>query len=223
MKRLIIQTSIWLAATGLLLFWPAGTIAYPGGWIFIIEMALSSAVIGLWLLKHDPQLLQKRLGAIAGAEGQQVWDSVLLVVVFAAFNAWIAFMAWDGGRHRFAAVPPLFQGLGAALMALCMIICWATFRENSFAAPVVKVQAGQTTISTGPYAIVRHPMYAGALLYFAGVPLLLGSWTGLAIAPLLALMMAWRATQEEKLLRAELAGYADYLGRVRYRFIPLIW
>jgi protein-S-isoprenylcysteine O-methyltransferase Ste14 len=96
-------------------------------------------------------------------------------------------------------------------------------RENTFAAPVVKIQEGQRVIETGPYAIVRHPMYASALFLFIGVPLLLGSWLGLAFSALLILAIAWRAVQEERVLRAELRGYEDYTTRVRYRFIPFVW
>ena len=95
--------------------------------------------------------------------------------------------------------------------------------RDAFAAPVVKIQEGQRTIDTGPYAIVRHPMYASALLLFLGLPLLLGSWLGLAFSPLFILGIAWRAVREERALRAELAGYEAYAERVRYRFIPLVW
>jgi protein-S-isoprenylcysteine O-methyltransferase Ste14 len=96
---------------------------------------------------------------------------------------------------------------------------------NSYAAPVVKVQRerGHKVASTGPYAYVRHPMYASVILFAAGVPLLLGSWLGLLVAPVLVLALAVRAVFEERMLKAELAGYADYAERVRYRFVPRLW
>jgi len=100
---------------------------------------------------------------------------------------------------------------------------WRTFRENSFAAPVVKLQEGQKTIDTGPYAIVRHPMYASALALFIGAPLLLGSYLGLVGSVVLILAIAWRAVNEERVLRASLKGYDDYMKRVRYRFAPGVW
>lgn len=96
-------------------------------------------------------------------------------------------------------------------------------RMASFAAPVVKIQEGQRVIDTGPYAIVRHPMYASGLPFFIGLPLLLGSWAGPALSPLLVLAIAWRAVQEERTLRTELAGYADCAARVRFRFVPHVW
>jgi protein-S-isoprenylcysteine O-methyltransferase Ste14 len=88
---------------------------------------------------------------------------------------------------------------------------------------VVKIQQGQRAIDTGPYAIVRHPMYTSALFLFIGVPLLLGSWLGLAVSALFILAIAWRAVHEERVLHAELSGYESYAARVRYRFIPFVW
>jgi protein-S-isoprenylcysteine O-methyltransferase Ste14 len=145
---------------------------------------------------------------------------VLLIV---AFCAWMALMGWDAGRTGFAAMPGWLQVVGGLAMALYMVGCWLTFRENAFAAPVVKIQEGQRVIDTGPYAIVRHPMYASALLFMIGLPLLLGSWLGLVLSAIFILAIAWRAVNEEEMLRAELPGYGAYASRVRYRFVPLVW
>jgi protein-S-isoprenylcysteine O-methyltransferase Ste14 len=103
-------------------------------------------------------------------------------------------------------------------------IMWV-FRENSFAAPVVKVQSARAhrVVSTGPYALVRHPMYSGIMLFFVGVPLLLGSWWGVAIALLFIVLFAIRARIEERALIDGLPGYADYAARVRYRLVPGVW
>jgi protein-S-isoprenylcysteine O-methyltransferase Ste14 len=118
-----------------------------------------------------------------------------------------------------------WQALGLALLlASTGFILWV-MRENSFAAPVVKVQAerGHRVIDTGPYAWVRHPMYSGTLLFFVGTPLMLGSWWGVAMAPLFFVLFAIRAGIEERTLLAGLSGYADYVARVRYRLVPGIW
>ena len=103
-------------------------------------------------------------------------------------------------------------------------ILWV-MRENSFAAPVIRLQTerGHRVISTGPYAIVRHPMYSGTVLFFVGAPLLLGSWWGVAMSPLLAVLFAGRIVIEERALTAGLPGYADYTARVRYRLVPGLW
>lgn len=122
-------------------------------------------------------------------------------------------------------MPVWAQATGAILIALCMYLAYLTFRENSYAAPVIKIQRerGHHVVSTGPYAHVRHPMYAGAVLFFIGTPLLLGSWWGLAAAPLIAAVMAVRAVLEERVLADELPGYREYATRVRYRLIPGVW
>ena len=113
----------------------------------------------------------------------------------------------------------------SALIGLGSYLVWLTLRANSYAAPVVKIQKerGHRVVTTGPYAYVRHPMYAGALGFLLGVPLLLGSWWGLAAALALVLVMGFRAVLEERALHAELEGYADYAARVRYRLVPYLW
>jgi len=115
--------------------------------------------------------------------------------------------------------------VGALLIPIGFFIAWLTFRENSFAAPVIKIQEerGQRVIGTGPYRIVRHPMYAGAMVYMIGMPLLLGSWLGLLVLPLIFGALAVRIFIEEDALRKGLAGYAEYAARVRYRLVPGIW
>jgi protein-S-isoprenylcysteine O-methyltransferase Ste14 len=139
------------------------------------------------------------------------------------FLGWLVFMAWDAARTGFTAVPPWLQALGALAILGDFAGTWWTFRENAFAAPVVKIQTNQTVIDTGPYAFVRHPMYTSALFLLAGLPLLLGSWWGLGISAALILAIAWRAVHEERTLLAELPGYEAYTARVRFRFVPLIW
>jgi protein-S-isoprenylcysteine O-methyltransferase Ste14 len=128
-------------------------------------------------------------------------------------------------RFGWSHVPPWLQAVGAIGVALCMLLAFLTFRENSYAVPVVRVQRerGQHVVSTGPYGYVRHPMYTGAVCLFVGAPLLLGSWFGLALASLLVALLAARAVLEERTLADELEGYRDYAARVRYRFVPLVW
>jgi len=122
-------------------------------------------------------------------------------------------------------MPDWLRALGAATMMVSWWICYRVFGANTFLAPVVKIQAerDQTVISTGPYAIVRHPFYAGAILLLVGSALLLGSWAGVAGAGLIALGIAIRIPGEEHELRLHLAGYNDYAAHVRYRLVPHIW
>jgi protein-S-isoprenylcysteine O-methyltransferase Ste14 len=138
---------------------------------------------------------------------------------------WLVLMGLDAGRFHWSRVPLFVQVAGVGLIGLGSYLVGLTFKANSFAAPVVKIQKerGHQVVTTGPYAYVRHPMYAGALFFIVGAPLLLGSWWGLAGAALLVLAMAIRAVLEERALKAELKGYAEYAERVRYRLVPYLW
>ncbi len=222
MAKYLPQLAAWTVLMAVLVFYPAGTLAYPGGWGFVVLFAAGGVATVLWLSKHSPSLLRERMASPI-QRAQKPWDRVFLMLFMLAFFAWMAFMAWDAARLGFAAVPPLVQVAGGLLIVIEMLGVWWTFRENAFAAPVVKIQEGQRVIDSGPYAIVRHPMYASALLLFIGIPLLLGSWLGLALSAILILGIAWRAVREERMLRAELRGYEDYAARVRYRIIPFVW
>jgi protein-S-isoprenylcysteine O-methyltransferase Ste14 len=222
MARYLLQLLAWTVFMAVLILWPAGTLAYPGGWAFIALFTVGSVATGAWLMKHSPSLLRERMASPLQHQ-QKPWDRIWLSLFMLGFCAWVIFMAWDAARTGFTAVPAWLQVLGGFAVVLEMVGVWWTFRENAFAAPVVKIQEGQRVIDTGPYAIVRHPMYASALLLLIGLPLLLGSWIGLALSVVFIIGIAWRAVHEEHALRAELQGYADYAARVRYRFIPGVW
>lgn len=222
--RMVRQSVLWHAFLAVLLFVPAGTLAWPEGWIFLVLMAVCGTAVSVWLARHDPALLAERM-APPIQRGQKTWDKVLLTGVIVLSIVWLAFMPLDAVRFHWSHVPVWLQVIGAACVVVCFWIWLLTFRANSFAAPVVKIQKerAQRVVSTGPYGLVRHPMYGGAILYFLGIPLLLGSWYGLAFAPVFIATFAVRAVMEEQVLRAELDGYGDYAAHVRYRLIPLVW
>lgn len=221
--KVIVQTLVWYGVMGLLLFVPAGTLHWPGAWVFLAGMLGLSAVTGLLLARHDPELLAERLGSPV-QKGQPTADKFLLIAILLALAGWLVFMGFDA-RFGWSDVPVWVQALGALSVGLALWIGYRALRENSFAAPVVKIQKerGQFVVDTGPYSYVRHPLYAGALFFFIGVPLLLGSWWGLAPTPAFVLLLAARILLEEKTLRAGLPGYDAYAARVRYRLVPRIW
>ncbi len=157
--------------------------------------------------------------------GQPLWDKVFLLAFAFVWCGWLVLMALDAQVWHTSAMPPLFNVIGCLLVIAGYAATGIVFRVNSFAAPVVRIQSEreQRVIDTGPYALVRHPMYAAGLIYIVGMPLLLGSWYGLLIVPVMIVGIASRAVFEERLLQRDLPGYADYMSRVRYRLIPGMW
>lgn len=220
--RYFIQLAVWTVFMAVLILWPAGTFAYPGGLALIALFALGGVAMVLWLARHSPSLLRERMASPL-QRAQKPWDRVWLSLFVLGFCGWTIFMSWDAKLTGFAAMPAWLQAIGALAIVANGLGTWWTFRENAFAAPVIKIQEGQKVIDTGPYALVRHPMYGSTIFLFVGMPLLLGSWWGLALAAVLILAVAWRAVHEERTLRNELSGYADYAERVRYRFLPFVW
>jgi protein-S-isoprenylcysteine O-methyltransferase Ste14 len=206
---------------GLLLFVAAGTVHFVAGWQFLVVFLTCSLAITLYLLKHDPALLARRVKAGPVAE-QRPRQRLIQGIASAAFLALLAVPGLDrrfGWTHLGA---PLVV-VGDAGVVAGFLIVFLAFRENSFASAVIEVGAAQKVIDTGPYARVRHPMYAGALLLVAGIPAALGSLWGLAALVPLAAVIVWRLLDEEVFLTAELPGYIAYCRKVRYRLIPFVW
>jgi len=207
----------------LALFLAAGTIAWPAGWICLI-LIFGWLLVGIGLLlKYNPGLLEERLSL--SQPNQKAWDKVFLLLYELFLFAWVVLMPLDAVRFHWSQMPLLLQVVGAVALVASFLLISLAFRENSFLSPTVRIQEerGQTVISTGPYHYVRHPMYAGAIPFLIGTPLLLGSWWGLLLTPVLIAVLAIRAVLEERTLKAELEGYTDYAKRVRYRFVPHIW
>jgi protein-S-isoprenylcysteine O-methyltransferase Ste14 len=222
--NLIVQTIVWYGFMALIIFGAAGTIDYTGGWLYLGVMIALSVVFGTYGVRADPGLLRERLKPPVQRD-QPLADKLVLIPFLLLVFAAMGFMAADAARWHWSTMSPFVQWAGCALVVAAFLFLYWTMRTNSFAAPVVKIQRerGQRVITTGPYAIVRHPMYLGALFYFAGTSLVLGSWWGLATIPFLALLLGIRIGIEEKTLRMGLAGYDDYARRVRWRLVPLIW
>ncbi|SDR86895.1 methyltransferase family protein [Bradyrhizobium canariense] len=219
----MLQSLIWIIAMGALLFVPAGTLQWPAAWAFLGTMAIISISVGSWLAKTDPGLLAERM-RLTAQDDQPVADKMLVLVFGVTVLIWFVAIGIDHRMHR-SDVALALQALGLAMLLLSTVFIMWVMRENSFAAPLVKVQAerGHHVVSSGPYAWVRHPMYTGAILFVVGIPLLLGSWWGLLLSPLFAVLFAVRAGIEERTLIAGLPGYNDYTTRVRYRLLPGVW
>lgn len=219
---LIVQSVAGFTGGALLLFLSAGTLAWPQGWAFLLLFAACSLATDLWLLRRDPALLAARMRSpLAG--GQTARDRTIMRLILAAFVGWFVLMAFDARRFGWSQTPPWAQALGAALVVAAFWGWFRVLRANSFAATTIQLQRGQRVIDSGPYAVVRHPMYASSLLLMLGAPLMLGSLWGLAALAVFAPLLAARALGEESLLLAGLPGYAEYARKVRFRFAPGIW
>jgi protein-S-isoprenylcysteine O-methyltransferase Ste14 len=156
---------------------------------------------------------------------QKGWDKIIFPLFLIFPFAWLAFISFDAVRFHWSPGTIWFQGLGVLVLFGAFYLFFLTFRENSYLSPVVRIQKerGHSVVSTGPYRYVRHPMYAGFLLFMTGTPLLLGSWYGVFLGLAFMLVLARRAILEERTLRNELRGYRDYMAQVKYRLIPFIW
>jgi protein-S-isoprenylcysteine O-methyltransferase Ste14 len=224
---LAIKALLWLMVSFLLmalaLFLPAGTLAWPAAWTFLLLLHAWLLIGICLLLKYNPALLQERL--TLSQTNQKAWDKLFLALYELFLFAWLILMPLDAVRFHWSHMPLLLQVLGAVVLVASFFLISLTFRENSFLSPTIRIQEErqQTTISTGPYHYIRHPMYAGGLLLFLSTPLLLGSWYGLLLLLLFLPALAVRATLEERVLREELPGYKTYMAQVKYRIIPYVW
>lgn len=219
-----IKALAWIALIAVLLLGAAGTLNWPQGLVFLVEFLIAGASITAWLARHDPGLLKERMGG-AFQKGQTTADRIFMGFMLIAWYGWLVLMALDAKRWEFSHMPLALNATGVLLIALGYVLVWRVFRENSYAAPVIRIQdeRGQHVIDTGPYARVRHPMYAGAIVHLLGMPLLLGSWFGLAVLPLILAALIVRIFIEEAALRKGISGYDDYMRRVRWRLIPGVW
>jgi protein-S-isoprenylcysteine O-methyltransferase Ste14 len=210
-----------VAVMALLVLGGAGTLRYVEGWVFLGLFSGSSLAITLYLAWKDPELLERRTHAGPAAE-QERTQKIIQGAASVAFVATILVPALD---HRFgwSHVPPAVTVLGHAFVVLGFLIVFLVFRENTFTSAIIEVAAEQRVVETGPYAVVRHPMYAGALVLLAGIPLALGSLVGLATFPSFVAVIVWRLLGEERFLVTRLAGYVQYQQSVRFRLIPRVW
>ncbi|MBS2029863.1 MAG: isoprenylcysteine carboxylmethyltransferase family protein [Deltaproteobacteria bacterium] len=210
-----------VAIMGLALFLSAGTIHYPQAWTFLAVFFVAVTAITVYLMKKDPALLARRVQAGPVAE-QRTLQKVIQAFASLAFLAFLVVPGLDR-RWGWSSVPIFMSVVGDVWVAVGLLIIYFVFRSNTFTSATVEVGAGQKVISAGPYGMVRHPMYAGALLMLAAMPIALGSWWAeIALLPMLAVIVS-RLLDEERLLARELEGYPEYQRRVKWRLVPGVW
>ena len=181
-----IASIFWIALIGVLLFVPAGTLDWPAGWV--VHGGVRHRRRGHHDLAGAPRSRPaERAHGRCVPEGPGTADRVFMAFIIVVWYGWLVLMGLDAERWRLSHMPSALSVVGGVLIALGYVIVWRVFRANSFAAPVIRIQEerGQHVIDTGPYAVVRHPMYAGGMIFMLGMPLLLGSWFGLLVLPLM--------------------------------------
>src|SRR5262252_4976485 len=213
--------AVLAVAMALLLFVPAGTAHYWQAWVYLFLFIGASALTTLFLMKRDPALLERRMSAGPTAEKRPA-QKIIMLFTSLGFSALLVVPALDH-RYGWTTVPPSVVAVGDALVIIGCLFIARVYRENTFTSATVQVVESQRVISTGPYALVRHPMYASAFLYLVGTPLALGSYSGLAPIAAMVPLLIWRLLDEERLLTRQLPGYADYRTRVRHRLVPFVW
>lgn len=205
-----------------LVFLPAGSLSWAPGWVFLAVLVLGFGISALVLARVNPMIYRARSRIQPGTKG---WDKALLAVILPMMVAILPVAALDAGRYRWSEVPGWLVVLGyVAVLAGIAVTAWAQ-AVNPFFEPGVRIQSErrQLVIDTGPYRFVRHPGYSAALALFLGMALALTSFWALAPATLASAFLVLRTSWEDRLLQAELSGYADYARRIRWRLFPGLW
>lgn len=217
-KKLVLFLIMAPAVTGLLLFLPAGTLRYWQAWAFMATLFIPAGFVISYFVRHDPALLERRLKS---RETETREKSMIKAGQFLFLAGFLA----PGLDRRFgwSQMPGWLCLAADAVVFLSYMFIFRVFKENSYASRIVEVQQGQKVIDTGPYAVIRHPMYAGIIPMYLAIPLALGSYPALVFfLPVVAIIIL-RIFDEERLLLKDLPGYREYTTKVRFRLIPHVW
>jgi protein-S-isoprenylcysteine O-methyltransferase Ste14 len=216
---------LFLGLFGAAFIWASGDWRWLEGWFFVGLFFIASLAASFRMYFKDPSLFKERFSSPFQKE-QKPWDKIVILLIFLSYLIWYFVMPVDARRFGWSPEFPVWlKVFGFCIAAIGFWMFYETFRENTFAAPVVKIQEErkQTVISTGLYGLVRHPLYTSASLMAIGTPLLVGSVYGLIAGFVLAAILAIRSIGEENMLASELDGYPNYMKRVRWRLIPFIF
>lgn len=220
-RKTLTLTLGYQAFLALLIFGSAGTLRYWQGWVYWTLFGVTSVATALYFTRTDPALVERRLKVGPTAEPRPIQRWIQTVTSLSLLTIYI--VAGLDRRFGWSTMPAAMAWVGNALVVGSNLAIFLVLRANSYAAATIRVETGQPVISTGPYAIVRHPMYAAATIMFLETPFALGSYRALWPAVLVVAAMMVRLLDEEKVLSAELPGYDEYRRKVRWRIFPFVW
>jgi protein-S-isoprenylcysteine O-methyltransferase Ste14 len=203
---------------GICTFFPAGTLDYWQGWVLLSVYLGSSLAVLQYLLRYDPALMERRMRSGPAAQQEKNQNGPVLFITLGFFALFV--VSSVDFRYPWSDVPLFLVILGDVLVTTGWFVVYLVFRENSFASSAIEVSGEQRIITTGPYAVVRHPMYAGAILWSVGIPPGLGSFWGLAVLVCIIPSFLFRIVQEERYLSGHLPGYPEYIRNVPWRLVP---
>ncbi|HTR19074.1 MAG TPA: isoprenylcysteine carboxylmethyltransferase family protein [Candidatus Paceibacterota bacterium] len=217
----VMQSVAGLIFFAAIIYFSAGTWHYWQGWVFLAVFTLSTQAFGIYLAIYDKPLLERRMNAGPWKE-EGASQKIIVSLIIISFFAFMILPILDH-RYGLSPVPAWMSILGNVIIVLSFLFIFWVIKVNSWAASNIRVEEGQKVVDTGPYAYVRHPMYAGAILLFVGMPLAFGSWWTIALIVPFFPVLLWRLLDEERILRKDLPGYTEYTQKVRYRLVPFIW
>ncbi len=220
-RKTLSKCAVFIILLAAMLFLTAWTFRYWQAWLFLVVMAVPSFYMTLYFLKHDPALIERRqrVGPLDEKEkSQRVIQSFTAILTIAMYIV----SALDD-RFGWSVIPGWLVLVGDIGILLGFLAFFVVFKENSYTSGIIEVTGDQKVIQTGPYRIVRHPMYSGALVFFLATPLALGSAWAVIVSVLICLAIVWRLLDEERFLKTALKGYKEYCYTTRYRLIPFIW
>lgn len=216
--RLLLLWLLFAAA----LFVPAGTMRWPEAWLYLVLYLAWAVPVIRWLSRHNPALLRERMkGPIQ--RDQKGWDKVFTLASTPVSLGFLVVLGFDAMRFGWSDPPLGLQVVAFAVMVPCWMLLFAVMRSNAFLSRAVRIQEGHEVVTTGPYAVVRHPMYVAVIVLLAATPVALGALYALIPAGVLATLVVVRTALEDRTLHDELPGYREYAEEVRFRLLPGVW
>ena len=224
--RIWLSLAVRMSLFAVALMWPAGTWRWWEAWVLVGIWTVFGIVMTFYLLRHDPALLAERLKLVPLQNDQKGWDKMLMLLFIIAGFALYIIPGFDVLRYEWSESLPVWVRIIAMVLHLpCLFFLSWVMRENTYLSQVVKIdnERGHQVITTGPYALVRHPMYTVMIVLLFAVPIALGSMFGMIPAVFLTVLLIVRTHFEDRTLHAELSGYPEYARQTLYRLIPGIW